>query len=112
MKVTLDTCNYFVLKGTILRVNIYAGGKAANVVVATRSEESQHVSVKFFNAAVFPLLSQGQPVTITGHIGSNAYKNKEGETVYKDNNDLIADAIDIDETKKASEQRKMEELYG
>lgn len=109
MKVNLDTDNYFKITGTIVRVNVYANGKACNVIIGVGENK---ISVKSFSPDVFNVLSSGVKVEVFGHIGSNCYKDKNGEMRYKDNNDLIADVIVYLDSKKETERKKLEEIYG
>ena len=54
MKVNLDTDNYFKITGTIVRVNVYANGKACNVIIGVGENK---ISVKSFSPDVFNVLS-------------------------------------------------------
>lgn len=116
MKCIIETNNRFYIKGRVIRTNIYAEGKAANVVVATKSEGSDNdlfITTKCFQTAAFENLKTGMAVEIYGHIGPANYTDKDGNVKYKDNNDLIADTIEYNESKKTTERREQYKmLYG
>lgn len=114
MKCNIDTDNRFFLRGRIVRTNIYAGGKAANITIAVKcdneNESDNFVNCKSFNTNVFDEIKKGMSVEAYGHIGSGVYVDKEGNIKYKDNNDLIIDTIVFNETKKTTQRRELENI--
>lgn len=112
MKVQVNTNNWFQITGHIIRINPYGKNNAvANVIIGMSDDNDGAKSVKFFNKDVIPLLKERMPVLVVGHIGSNCYTDQQGQKKYRDNNDLIADVIEILESKKESKAREMEDLY-
>ena len=112
MVYSANTDNMFIIEGNIARLNEYAGGKAMNVTVAVSSDKGSDVfvTVKTMSPTVFSQLTKGMRVRIHGHIGSASYKDKDGNIKYKDNNDLIADAIKINEIKAVSMARRFNDI--
>lgn len=112
MKVQINTANSFHLFGNIIRINVYGkGNSAANVIIGMQEEGDSPKSVKLFNKELIGILKEGMLVDVYGHFGSNSYV-VNGETKYRDNNDIIADLIEIKESKKTTKQRETEKLYG
>lgn len=113
MKVQINTDNFFVLIGNIISVHTYgADNKSANVVIGMNDPEDGVKNIKYFNQSMFSTLKPGMPVVAIGRIGSNSYIDKKtGERKYKDNNDIIAEAIKILESKSQSQQRIIEAMY-
>ena len=105
----INTDNHFFVKGHISRLNVYADGKAANIVVAVHRSDSENdifVNLKSFQPDSFKLLSVGMAIEVYGNIGTSAWKDKNGEVHYENRNDLIADTIIFDETKHTTLKRK------
>lgn len=109
MKIEINSDNFLKIKGHVSRLNLYPSGKAMNITVAVHKpdgDSDNFVTLKSFDEAQFKNLTVGMKVEIWGEIGSASYKNKDGETCYHDNNDLIAKNIIYDETKKTTVQRE------
>ncbi|MBR2283444.1 MAG: hypothetical protein IJ874_03350 [Ruminococcus sp.] len=113
MRLNILSTNSFYLRGRIVALNIYAGGKAMNVKVGVENsnDSSVIVNMKYFNSELFGLLKKGMPVIVHGHIGGNSYVDKDGVRRYRDSNDLIADCFEIIESKTETKKRELEELY-
>lgn len=114
MKIELDSDNMIFVRGHVSRLNSYAEGKAMNITVAVHKPDSDNdifVTLKSFEEAQFRNLSVGMAVEIYGTIGPSSWKDKNGETHYKDNNDLIATHIVYNETKKVTMKRKAMEAF-
>ena len=114
MKIEIDSNNMIFVRGHVSRLNTYADGKAANIIVAVHRPDSDNdsfINLKCFSKPMFENLSVGMAVEIYGTIGPSSWKDKNGETHYKDNNDLIATHIVYNETKKVTMQRKVLEAY-
>ena len=95
--------NQFMIEGNVTKVNVFAEGKVANVIVAVKGNIKEHdtyISVKSFNPKAFNQLTVGMKVRIVGYIGSSSYKDKEGNIKYKDNNDIIATSIKINDYRR------------
>ena len=104
--------NQFMIEGNVTKVNVFAEGKVANVVVAVKGNTKEHdtyISVKSFNPKSFNQLNVGMKVRIVGYIGSSSYKDKEGNIKYKDNNDLIVTTIKIHDYKPTRDSSTSEE---
>lgn len=113
MKAQINMSNFFVLVGNIISVHTYgADNKSANVVLGMNDPDDGIKNIKYFNTSMFSTLKPGMPVMVIGRIGSNSYVDKKtGERKYKDNNDIIAEAIEILESKSQSQQRAIEAMY-
>ena len=114
MRIELNSDNMIFVRGHISRLNIYAGGKAANISVAVEkpgSDNNDFINLKCFSKPMFENLTVGMAVEVYGTIGPASWKDKDGETHYKDNNDLIATHIVYNETKQETMQRKVMEAY-
>lgn len=114
MKIELNSDNMLFVRGHVSRLNIYADGKAANITVTVKKPDSDNdsfINLKCFSKPMFENLSVGMAVEIYGTIGPASWKDKDGNTHYKDNNDLIATHIVYNETKKVTMQRKVQEVY-
>ena len=114
MKVEINVCNRFFVKGRVARLNVYGKGKACNVVVAATNKDGSNddfIYIKSFMPEVFDKLDVGMKVEVYGHIGSASYKDSEGETHYNNSNDLIADCILFDETKRETIRRAVKRAY-
>ncbi len=114
MKIELNSDNMLFVRGHVSRLNIYADGKAANITVAVKKPDSDNelfIKLKCFSKPMFENLSVGMAVEIYGTIGPSSWKDKDGNTHYNDNNDLIATHIVYNETKKVTMQRKVLEAY-
>lgn len=108
--------NGFTVTGRIAKINMFGNGKAANISVAVRDpngkkENNQTDACIFVNMVCFctkviPFLKKGTLVQVNGHIGSAEYV-KDGTTYYKDNNDLIADAVQIIEPSYVVQTREI-----
>lgn len=108
MKIEVNTNNRFFIKGHVARLNPFADGKAMNITVAVHKGvdiPDDFIHVKSLNPEQFRNLTPGMAVEIYGHIGPSSWKDAEGEVHYKDNNDLIADWVEYNETKKTSTTR-------
>lgn len=108
MKFMMNTDNLIILKGRVARLNTYAGGKAMNIALAVydpNTESDSFVNLKSFAQESFRNLIIGMPVIVYGHVGNASYKDKDGNIRYKDNNDLIADVIEYNETIKETQKR-------
>lgn len=92
------TNNSVRLLGRVSKVNEYAAGKAANVVIAIDNgrdkdgadRPASFVQTKSFSPAVYGAVKPGMLVQVEGHINPGSYE-KNGETVYTQ--DIVADAI-------------------
>ncbi len=110
----INTDNRFFIKGNVTRLNVYAEGKAANIVVAVHRSDSENdifINLKSFQPKSFNQLSVGMAVEVYGSIGTSAWKDKNGEVHYENKNDLIADTIIFDETKQTTMHRQAMEAY-
>lgn len=113
MIIELNTDNHFYVKGHVARLNSYGKGKAMNITVAVHKGNDlpdDFTIVKSLKPTQFENLTVGMAVEIYGHIGPASWKDEKGEIHYKDNNDLIADWIEYNETKKTTMQREVKKL--
>lgn len=112
VNITINTNNCVIVTGNIVNVHVYGGGKAANIVIGLSDPEDKTKKYfKYFSKEMFELLCPGMPVRVFGHISSNVYTDKDGTQHFRDNNDLIADIIEILESKTDSQQRRLDEIY-
>ena len=114
MKIELNSDNMIFVRGHVSRLNIYADGKAANITVAVKKPDSDNdsfINLKCFSKPMFENLSVGMAVEIYGTIGPSSWKDKNGETHYKGNNDLIATHIVFNEAKKVTMRRQALEAH-
>lgn len=115
MKIDINTDNRIYVKGHVARLNPYGNGKAMNITIAIHKgidQPDDFVHVKSLSPMQFKALTVGMAVEIYGHIGAASWKDANGETKYKDNNDLIADWIEYNETKKITQLRAARNARG
>lgn len=108
MKIEVYSNNRIFVKGHVARLNPYGDGKAMNITIAVHKGidiPDDFIHVKSLQPDQFRNLEIGMAVEIYGHIGSASWKSADGETHYKDNNDLIADWIEYNETKRTTINR-------
>ena len=114
MKIELNSDNMIFVRGHVSRLNIYADGKAANITVAVKKPDSDNdsfINLKCFSKPMFENLSVGMAVEIYGTIGPASWKDKDGNTHYNGNNDLIATHIVFNEAKKVTMRRQALEAH-
>jgi hypothetical protein len=110
MKYTAFSDNSITLKGHVARLNAYGNGKAMNITIGidgANGDSDNFVTVKNFTPTVFENLTVGMSVIVHGHVGNASYTDKDGNIKYKDNNDLIADCIEYNETIKQTQTREV-----
>lgn len=113
MKAIIETNNRIFIKGRVIRKNIYGGGKAANITVAVKSDSSENdlfITTKCFQQKAFENVKTGMSVEMYGHIGPANYTDKDGNVKYRDNNDLIVDVIEYNESRNTTERRELTKL--
>lgn len=108
--------NTFTIRGRVARMSTFANGKAANITVAVKSgkensDTDNFITVRSFQPKVFKYLKTGMGIVVSGYIGTAEYVDKNGEKKYKDNNDLIANAISYNESLSTIKTREIEKAY-